>query len=248
MNTELKDSELKIFRKVLMEHSFNKDGFEYHFLSIELDEKGWSFDIIVNVVLPVKGQSYATPVFSAHIHDILSNIWKYVGTSFSYSEKILVDGKEPVNRGVFISTEKQREVLFAMRKEIKNAKVWTAIGWLTFDVYWKPMEEFYELDDVYIDFNFNIEISNFTLDGKYAKPNLEIADDVAGAILNIMYDSDNLREEINNVIYDAMGDEIDIMNIDDLYYQGRFFIVTMDGFEVEGRYSNYYDLEPEMFT
>ena len=31
--------ELKIFRKVLMEHSFDKDGYEYHFLSIETDEK-----------------------------------------------------------------------------------------------------------------------------------------------------------------------------------------------------------------
>jgi hypothetical protein len=101
---------------------------------------------------------------------------------------------------------------------------------------------------VYIDFNFYIEISNFNLDGRYVKPNLKIADDVAGAILNIMYDSDGLRDDINNVIYDAMSDEIDIMNIDDLYYQGRFSIVKMDGFEVNGRYNNYYDLEPEMFT
>jgi hypothetical protein len=217
-------------------------------MSVELNEKGWAYDIIVNVVLPEKGQSYATPVFSTHIHQILSNIWKYVGTSFSYSEKILVDGKEPVNRGVFISTKKQREVLFSMRREFENEKIWTEIGWLTFDVYWKPMEEFYELDDVYIDFNFYIEISNFNLDGRYVKPNLKIADDVAGAILNIMYDSDGLRDDINNVIYDAMSDEIDIMNIDDLYYQGRFSIVKMDGFEVNGRYNNYYDLEPEMFT
>jgi hypothetical protein len=171
-----------------------------------------------------------------------------VGTSFSYSEKILVDGKEPVNRGVFISTKKQREVLLSMRREINNAKVWTEIGWLTFDVNWKPMKEFYQLDDVYIDFNFYIEISNFYLDGRYVKPNLKIADDVSGAILNIMYDSDGLRDDINNVIYDAMSDEIDIMNIDDLYYQGRFSIVKMDGFEVNGRYNNYYDLEPEMFT
>jgi hypothetical protein len=79
---------------------------------------------------------------------------------------------------------------------------------------------------------------------------LKIADDVAGAILNIMYDSDTLRDEINNEIYDAMANEIDIMDIDDLYYQGRFFIVKMDGFEVNGRYSysDYTDLEPEMFT
>ncbi len=238
----------KLIKNMLMEEPFNVDGYLYDFMSVELNEKGWAYDIIVNVVLPEKGQSYATPVFSTHIHQILSNIWKYVGTSFSYSEKILVDGKEPVNRGVFISTKKQREVLFSMRREFENEKIWTEIGWLTFDVYWKPMEEFYELDDVYIDFNFYIEISNFNLDGRYVKPNLKIADDVAGAILNIMYDSDGLRDDINNVIYDAMSDEIDIMNIDDLYYQGRFSIVKMDGFEVNGRYNNYYDLEPEMFT
>jgi hypothetical protein len=79
---------------------------------------------------------------------------------------------------------------------------------------------------------------------------LKIADDVSGAILNIMYDSDTLRDDINNVIYDAMSDEIDIMDIDDLYFQGRFFIVKIDGFEVNGgySYSDYYDLEPEMFT
>ena len=248
MNQELKDRELKIFRKVLMEHSFNKDGYEYHFLSIEPDEKGWSYDIIVNVVLPVKGQSYATPVFSGHIHDILSNIWKYVGSSFSYSEKILVDGKEPINRGVYISPEKQREVLHAMRKEVRHVKLRTAIGILEFEVYWKPMKEFYQLDDVYIDFNFDIDISQFTLDGNYVKPNLDIADDVAGAILNVMYDTDYLRDEINNVIYDVMGNEIDIMGIDDLYYQARFFIVKMDGFEVDQKWGNHYDLEPEMFT
>ena len=77
---------------------------------------------------------------------------------------------------------------------------------------------------------------------------MDIADDVAGAILNVMYDSDTLRDDINNVIYDVMGNEIDIMGVDDLYYQGRFFIVKMDGFEVNGRYSNYDDLEDGMFT
>jgi hypothetical protein len=249
MNTELKDRELKIFRKVLMEHSFDKDGYEYHFLSIEPDDaKGWSYNIVVNVVLPEKGQSYATPVFSGHIHDILSNIWKYVGSNFSYSEKILVDGKEPINKGVFISSEKQREVLFAMRKEVKEATLRTAIGPLTFDIYWRPMEEFYYLDDVYIDFNFNIEISNFMFDSHYVVPNLKIADDVAGAILNVMYDTDYLRDEINNVLYDVMGNEIDIIGIDDLYYQARFFIIKMDGFEINQKWGNHYDLEPDMFT
>jgi hypothetical protein len=109
------------------------------------------------------------------------------------------------------------------------------------------MENFYSLDDVYLDFRFNIGVSNFILDGTYVKPNLKMADDVAGAILNVMYDTDYLRDEINNVIYDVMADEIDITKVDDLYYQVLFYISKIDGFEVNGRYSNYYDLEPNMF-
>jgi hypothetical protein len=63
---------------------------------------------------------------------------------------------------------------------------------------------------------------------------LNIADDVAGAILNVMYDTDTLRDDVNNVIYDTMSDEIDIIDVDDLYYQGRFFIDKMDGFGPSG--------------
>jgi len=242
------EQQLKIIKKVLMNHSFDKDGYEYHFISIEPDEKGWAFNIVVNVILPEKGQSYATPVFSGHIHEILSNIWKYVGSSFSYSEKILVDGKEPVDRGLFISSEKQRKVLSTMRKKFEVIGIKTAIGRLTFEVYWKPAEKFYSLDDVYIDFDFNIEIKNFYLDAHHVLPNLDIADDVSGAILNVMYDADLLRDKITDVIYDVMGDEIDITSIDDLYYQARCYITKIDGFEVSGRWGNHYDLEPNMFT
>ena len=238
----------KIIQKMLLKEPFYEGGFEYQFIKVTPDSKNLGYDILVNVVLPEKGQSYAISVFSGHIHDILSNMWKYIGSSFSYSEKILVDGEEPVNKGVFISSEKQREVLFTMRKEIKEVTLKTAICPLTFDVYWKPMEEFYHLDYEYIDFNFNIEISHFMLDSHYAVPNLKIADDVAGAILNVMYDSDLLRDKINNVIYDVMGDEIDITSIDDLYYQARFFIIKIDGFEINQKWGNHYDLESNMFT
>ena len=239
--------ELNLIRRVLMGNSFNKDGYEYRFLSIDSDEKGWAYDIVVDVTLPKKGQSYATPVFSGHIHDILSNIWKYIGTSFSYSEKILVDGEEPVKGNVYISPKKQKEVYSTMVREIDHVKIKTSIGNLSFYVSWRPSEKFYSLDDVYLDFNFDIQISKFILDGHYAKPNLKIADDVAGAILNIMYDTDYLRDEMNNVIYDVMADEIDITKIDDLYYQVLFYITKIDGFEVGERFGNHYDLEPDMF-
>jgi hypothetical protein len=241
------NKELKLVRRVLIGNSFNKDGYEYRFLSIEPDDRELAYNIVVDVTLPKKGQSYTTPIFSGHIHDILSNIWKYIGTSFSYSEKILVDGEEPASSGVYISPKKQKEVFFTMVREIDHVKIKTDIGNLSFDVSWKPMEKFYSLDDVYLDFRFNIGISNFILDGTYVKPNLKMADDVAGAILNVMYDTDYLRDEINNVIYDVMADEIDVTGVDDLYYQVLFYIYKIDGFEVNGRYSNYYDLESDMF-
>ena len=241
------NKELKLVRRVLIGNSFNKDGYEYRFLSIEPDDRELAYNIVVDVTLPKKGQSYATPVFSGHIHDILSNIWKYIGTSFSYSEKILVDGEDSAKGGVYISPEKQKEIYFTMVREIDHVKIKTDIGNLSFDVSWKPMEKFYSLDDVYLDFNFNIQISKFILDGTYVKPNLKMADDVAGTILNLMYDTDYLRDEINNVIYDVMADEIDVTKVDDLYYQVLFYISKIDGFEVNGRYSNYYDLEPNMF-
>ena len=241
------NKELKLIRRVLIGNSFNKDGYEYRFLSIDPDDRELAYNIVVDVTLPKKGQSYATPVFSGHIHDILSNIWKYIGTSFSYSEKILVDGEDSVKGGVYISPKKQKEVFFTMVREIDHVKIKTDLGNLSFDVSWKPMEKFYSLDDVYLDFNFNIGISKFILDGAYVKPNLKMADDVAGTILNVMYDTDYLRDEINNVIYDVMADEIDVTKVDDLYYQVLFYISKIDGFEVNGRYSNYYDLEPNMF-
>jgi len=241
------NKELKLVRRVLIGNSFNKDGYEYRFLSIDPDDRELAYNIVVDVTLPKKGQSYATPVFSGHIHDILSNIWKYIGTSFSYSEKILVDGEDSVKGGVYISPKKQKEVFFTMVREIDHVKIKTDLGNLSFDVSWKPMEKFYSLDDVYLDFNFNIGISKFILDGDYVKPNLKMADDVAGTILNVMYDTDYLRDEINNVIYDVMADEIDVTKVDDLYYQVLFYISKIDGFEVNGRYSNYYDLEPNMF-
>ncbi len=230
------NKELKLIRRVLIGNSFNKDGYEYRFLSIDPDDRELAYNIVVDVTLPKKGQSYATPVFSGHIHDILSNIWKYIGTSFSYSEKILVDGEDSVKGGVYISPKKQKEVFFTMVREIDHVKIKTDLGNLSFDVSWKPMEKFYSLDDVYLDFNFNIQISNFILDGDYVKPNLKMADDVAGTILNVMYDTDYLRDEINNVIYDVMADEIDVTKVDDLYYQVLFYISKIDGFEVNGRY------------
>lgn len=236
----------KFIEKILLKESFYEDGFEYQFIKVTADSENLGYDILVNVVLPKKGQSYATSVFSGHIYNFLNNMWKFIGSSFSYSEKILVDGEEPVNNGLFISLEKQRAVISTIRKKVQEITLKTAIGLLTFDVNWKPTEIY--LEGSYISFSYHIEIKNFILDSHYVVPDLKNADEVAGAIQNLMYDTDYLREQINDVIYDVMSNEIDITSVDDLYYQVQFFITNINGFETRGGWGDHFDLEPEMFT
>ena len=75
----------KIIKKVLLNQSFFEEGYEYQFIGVEIGKDGVSYDLTINVILPKKGQSYVTAVFSYHIHKILSNLWKYINDSFSYS-------------------------------------------------------------------------------------------------------------------------------------------------------------------
>lgn len=239
----------KIAKKVLMSQSFFEDGYEYQFVSVEEDEEfDGAFDLTINVILPKKGQSYCTIVFSNHIHQILDNLWGYIGSSFSYSETILVDGEEPTENGVYISPEKESEVLSSIRKKFKRAQIKTKENYLSFDIFWnKDDRDFYELNDVYIDFNFLIQLSNFEINGKRVTPSLKLSDEIAGVISDELYDNDSFRSNIDDTLYTVLLDEINTHNIDDLYVQGRWLITKIDGWEVFPK-GWVVDITDEMFT
>jgi len=63
-----------------------------------------------------------------------------------------------------------------------------------------------------------------------------------------MYDNDYFNDLINKVIYEVMDNEMDISSIDDLYYKVVYNIGKFDGMEVNQKWGDYYDLEPEMFN
>ena len=239
----------KIAKKVLMSQSFFEDGYEYQFVSVEEDEEfDGAFNLTINVILPKKGQSYCTLVFSNHIHQILNNLWGYIGSSFSYSENILVDGEEPTENGVYISPEKQSMVLSSIRKKFKRAQIKTKENYLSFDIFWnKDDRDFYELNDVYIDFNFLIQLSNFEINGKRVTPSLKLSDEIAGVISDELYDNDSFRSNIDDTLYTVLLDEINTHNIDDLYVQGRWLITKIDGWEVFPK-GWVVDITDEMFT
>jgi len=232
-----------------MSQSFFEDGYEYQFVSVEEDEEfDGAFNLTINVILPKKGQSYCTLVFSNHIHQILNNLWGYIGSSFSYSENILVDGEEPTENGVYISPEKQSMVLSSIRKKFKRAQIKTKENYLSFDIFWnKDDRDFYELNDVYIDFNFLIQLSNFEINGKRVTPSLKLSDEIAGVISDELYDNDSFRSNIDDTLYTVLLDEINTHNIDDLYVQGRWLITKIDGWEVFPK-GWVVDITDEMFT
>lgn len=238
----------KFIQKSLINEEFQVGEYVYKFLAVEPHGDEFFYDILVNVSLPLKGQSYAVAVFSENIHDILVNFWKYIGESFSYSESILVDGEEPAKSGVYISPEKQNQVLVAIRNDIRRITLNSDIGRLSFSIYWKPFEpQFYMMDDNYLDFRFFIELSNFELNNNPVRPNLDIADEVAGAVLEMMRDSDPFRNQCDEILYSVLGDEIDISNTNDMYFQVMYYASKLDGFHVEPKW-HHMNLEPEMFT
>ena len=96
----------KIIKKILMSETFNVDGFEYQFISVE-PYQDWGTNIVVNVVLPKKGQSFVVEKFSEDISHIIKRFSDYLGSVISYNEKILVDGRPVPKMGVYINKEDQ---------------------------------------------------------------------------------------------------------------------------------------------
>lgn len=237
----------KIIKKVLLNQSFFEEGYEYQFIGVEIGKDGVSYDLTINVILPKKGQSYVTAVFSYHIHKILSNLWKYINDSFPYSEHILINGKEPIKSGVYISDEKQVKILTNLRNQVTSAEIKLKNNYLSFNISWKPQsEQSYTLDDVYIDFYYYISLSNFKFGNKKVIPNLEFGDKIAGVISDSLFDDDDFKNKVDDIIYTTMRDEVDLTKIDEVYFNGIWRIIKIDGWEVSPDYG--YNIDDNSFT
>jgi hypothetical protein len=178
---------------------------------------------------------------------ILSNLWKYINDSFSYSEQILIDGKEPIKGGVYISREKQDKILTNLRNQVNSADIKLKNNYLSFNISWNPQsEKSYTLDDVYIDFYYYIGLSNFKIGDKKVIPNLEYANKIAGVISDSLFDDDNFKNKVDDIIYTTMRDEVDLTKIDEVYFNGVWRIIKIDGWEVSSEFG--YNIDDNSFT
>ena len=240
---------LNIVKKIFLEKEFDENGFIYEFVSIEQYdvENELSFKFNVSVKTPREHQSYILVKFQGDVEDILINIWKYIGTKFSYYIDIVsVNGEEPEGE-VYITPEKRDQIEKKVNEVIKDHTYKTKHTNIDFDVYFK-LGTISVSSTGNIDFEFKVYVSNFTENGKKLIPDMDKIDDIASAINTDMNEDDDLRSTIEDIIYNITEPELRIQNMDDVYYNVYFEVQKVDGIKDLSLKGWGSDIEREYFT
>lgn len=224
----------KIAKKFLMYEPFKVDGFEYQFISVEPHED-WAIDVVVNVVLSKKGQSFITEKFSYDIHYIIEGFGDYFGSAISYNEKILVDGKPTPERGVYINEEDQDEIINTlngnmsklsisiMNSEYATHNIRGGLNWRRAD------RKFYESNEE-IDFYFYYDVSNVIVNNGELNINPTKFDEFASTLNETLQNNDRFRDSVVENIYMALMPSTKIENLD-VYFNANYFLKQIHGKE-----------------
>jgi hypothetical protein len=227
--------EAKIAKKYLMHEPFKIEGFEYQFISVEPHED-WAIDIVVNVVLPKKGQSFVTEKFSYDIHYIIAGFGDYLGSNVSYNEKILVDGKPAPEKGVYINEEDQDEIINSLNANMSDFSIVSMSG--EYDTYrikgsldWEKADrKFYEVNEE-IDFYFYYNVSNVIIN--YGELNINPSQiNEFATTLNDRLQDDQFRDKVIDNIYRVLEPSVKIENLE-VYFNANYFLKRIHGKEHE---------------
>jgi hypothetical protein len=226
--------EAKIAKKYLMHEPFKVEGFEYQFISVEPHED-WAIDIVVNVVLPKKGQSFVTEKFSYDIHYIIAGFGDYLGSNVSYNEKILVDGKPVPEKGVYINEEDQNEIITALNNNMSkfliinmntNYATYSVRGGVTWE---RSNKKFYQVNEE-IDFYFYYNVSDIVVNNGELNVNPDKIDDFASTLNDRLQDNDEFRDKIVDNIYMVLEPSTKIENLE-VYFNANYFLKRINGEE-----------------
>ena len=222
----------KIAKKFLMYEPFKVDGFEYQFISVEPHED-WAIDVVVNVVLPKKGQSFVTEKFSYDIHYIIEGFGDYFGSAISYNEKILVDGKPTPERGVYINEEDQDEIINALNGNISKLSISImnsqgethnirgGLNWRKAD------KKFYEVNEE-IDFYFYYDVSNVIVNNGELNINPTKFDEFASTLNETIQNNDRFRDTVLENIYMVLMTSTKIENLE-VYFNASYYLTRIHG-------------------
>jgi len=220
---------VSVIRKHLMSEPIIDNGFKYTFTKISAPDD-WSLEFSVNVELPKKGQSYVRETFNLTIEDIIYNLWKYIGISFSFSiVELTVDGLPSYS--IYISPEKVSEILESIENRVKHVK----INNIEFDIDMVPhrgRSGFYNMDGNNIDFWFDYRVRKLLWKGNPVKIKDHMYDMVGGVISEELSDLDSFRTKIEDIIYLTIEPEIKIKEYDNIYISAFYHLKMIDEVQV----------------
>ena len=234
----------KLVKKVLKGQTFEENTFKYTILDIEKSEDGLAYDISVYVKLPNPKQSYVMEVFINDVHKFLSNIWQYIGESFSYSLSITLNA--PHELEVYISPEKYDEIVEASNAKYRHIEL---KGGHTFNIDLYPLKTqkgFYMMSDNYLEFYFNIRISGYKYNGRSVQVRPELIPEFCGILADSLYDADQFKNDLEGTIYDILEPEIHISDVDDVYINTLFHVTHFDGERIQPKWHHRL-IEPDVF-
>ena len=236
----------KIIKKILMSETFNVDGFEYQFISVE-PYQDWGTNIVVNVVLPKKGQSFVVEKFSEDISHIIKRFSDYLGSVISYNEKILVDGRPVPKMGVYINKEDQNEIINALNGNMSNFSINNGNVYknkivdlikIKGSLKWKKAKKFYDHYES-IDFYFYYDVSNVIVNDGELNINPSEIDKFATVLNDMLNDNHNFRDEIIDNIYMVLDHTTKIEHLDaNVYYNAHYYLDRINGKKSELKYNN----------
>lgn len=243
----------KIIKKYLSSQTFNEDGFIYTFEQI-FEKKGAVY-AVVDVKLPNPKQSWVATKFSHDIQNILYNLNRFIGESFSFSIKTTINGVDVENyKYCYVSPERQNEILESLNSNLSKITINNRNGYYNnlkteFKIQWsKPDKNFYVLEDTDFSFLFNLWLYDFNFLEKDVKPKEEMVDDMAGLLGSELMDSDDFRQRAEDIIYYILEPELKIQKIDDIYISISTNINRIDTYDANQNWNSGVKISSEMFT
>jgi hypothetical protein len=237
----------KLIKKVLLGQTFEENTFEYSITNVELSEGGLSdgiaYDISVHVKLPNPKQSYVMEVFIEDVHKFLSNIWQYIGESFSYTLSITLNA--PHELEAYISPEKYDEIVESVNSKYRHVEL---KGGHSFNVDLLPLKTqkgFFMMSDTYLEFYFNIRLGGYKYNGKSVEIKPELIPEFCGVLAEELYDSEQFKHEIENTIYDILEPEIHIQDVE-VYINSLFHVTHFNGEKIEPVW-HHMSIDPDVF-
>lgn len=247
---------LRFLKKYFQSEVFEKDGFIFEFIQVEIEENFMdAYKFLVNVVLPNPKQSYIVSVFDEMVKDIFKGAYDFLGNPFSYSITITVDGKELFrDTYMFIKEDSLVTILENCNKKFERIGIVVDLGQgeksLTFDCKFGWERIPYEILQENCEFNFKLHLSNFefigNLDNQNVIPNPEKINIVAGTLRTILVERDWFTPVIEDIIYTEIIPDTRIDKTDDIYAVAVLNIDSMNGKQVKQK-ENFYIIQPDDF-